>query len=142
MAQFFKEMLRFGRYKSTQGRTARQLTMLTVIVMFAIAAWRIYEMGFTGIPFLKEPAFRSLLAAVVAFGGGWFAYRLVQFPPFADFLVAVEAEMIKVYWPPKSELYSSTIVVLIVFVLLSAMIFLFDNFWVILFRWLTIIPKG
>ena len=49
-----------------------------------------------------------LLAAFV-----WVSYRLVNFPSFADFLIAVEAEMNKVSWPTRVELFRSSIVVLI-----------------------------
>ena len=36
--------------------------------------------------------------AVLAFGL-WLGYRIVNVPQFADFLIAVEAEMNKVSWP-------------------------------------------
>ena len=49
-----------------------------------------------------------LLAACV-----WVSYRLVNVPGFADFLIAVEAEMNKVSWPTRTELFRSSIVVLI-----------------------------
>ncbi len=135
MVDFLAGMFRFGRYKSTQGKIARQLTALTVTILFVIAAWRFYQLQIFGVQ-----AFRGLIAGLIALLGAWFAYRLVQFPPFADFLVSVEAEMIKVYWPPKNELYSSTIVVLVVFLLLSVLIFVFDSCWHIIFQILNILP--
>ncbi|MDR1270647.1 MAG: preprotein translocase subunit SecE, partial [Planctomycetaceae bacterium] len=71
--------------------------------------------------------------------GMWFGYRLVHWPVFADFLVSVESEMVKVSWPGKAELYSSTIVVLVMFAILSAMIYLFDLVWVFIFNFLEIL---
>ena len=44
--------------------------------------------------------FRALLAVV----GLWAAYRVVNLPAFADFLIAVEAEMNKVSWPRERAL--------------------------------------
>ena len=43
---------------------------------------------------------------------GWICYRLVNFPGFADFLIAVEAEMNKVSWPTRTELFRASMVVL------------------------------
>lgn len=140
MSKFIKEMFRVGLYKSTQGKKTRLLTMLAVWTLFIFAAVRLYQMAFVGWPILNDQFFRGLIALLVALLGGWFAFRLVQFPPFADFLVSVEAEMIKVYWPPKSELISSTKVVLAFFVLLASTIFIFDIFWQLVFKWLKVLP--
>ena len=42
----------------------------------------------------------------------WVAYRLVNVPGFADFLIAVEAEVNKVSWPTRSELFRASMMVL------------------------------
>ena len=44
------------------------------------------------------------LPVVSAIVGLWATYRSVNLPAFADFLIAVEAEMNKVSWPSWSEL--------------------------------------
>ena len=44
----------------------------------------------------------------------WVCYRLVNVPAFADFLIAVEAEMNKVSWPTRPELFRASAVVLVV----------------------------
>ena len=56
-----------------------------------------------------------LLAAAL-----WACYRLVNLPVFADFLIAVEAEMNKVSWPTRPELFRASTVVLIVIFLMGA----------------------
>lgn len=118
------------------------MTMLAVMVLFLCAGWRMTLMSFERVWLLNQHEFRLLGAGLLVAFGCWFAYRLVQFPAFADFLVSVEAEMIKVYWPSYNELYSSTIVVLVVFVLLAASIFMFDTCWQLLFRAIGVLPGG
>jgi len=70
-----------------------------------------------------------LLAACV-----WASYRLVNVPAFADFLVAVEAEMNKVSWPTRLELFRSSIVVLVLIISLTILLAGFDVFWRFFFR--------
>ena len=66
--------------------------------------------------------------------GTWFAYRLVNLPRFADFLIAVEAEMAKVSWPTRGELVRSSIVVIVVILGLAVVLFGYDAFWKMLLR--------
>jgi len=63
----------------------------------------------------------------------------VNYPKFADFLVSVEAEMAKVSWPSKGELYRATVVVIVTMFLLAAMLFAFDTIWQWFFRLIGII---
>jgi preprotein translocase subunit SecE len=65
--------------------------------------------------------------------GAWIAYRAVNLPAFADFLIAVEAEMNKVSWPTWSELFRASLVVIIVIFALAAILFGFDIFWKFVF---------
>ena len=67
------------------------------------------------------------------------AYRIVNFPPFADFLIAVEAEMYKVSWPARAELFRASIVVLVVIFFLAAVLYAYDNIWRVLFRLLRVL---
>jgi len=66
-------------------------------------------------------------------GGVWASYRLVNYPKFADFLVAVEAEMYKVSWPSRGELIRSSAVVIVVMFALAAVLFGYDLVWKFLF---------
>jgi len=65
--------------------------------------------------------------------GGWVAFRVVNVPAFTDFLIAVEAEMNKVTWPTRAELFRGSGVVLITIVCLSGILFFFDFFWKFIF---------
>ena len=49
----------------------------------------------------------------------WLAWRMVNLPPFADFLIATEAELNKVSWTTQQRLVQDTIVVLITTFLLA-----------------------
>lgn len=69
-------------------------------------------------------AIAGLLVAVL---GVWVSFRVINFPSFADFLVSVEAEMSKVSWPSKRDLYANTRVVLIFMALFTALIFVYDS---------------
>jgi preprotein translocase SecE subunit len=60
----------------------------------------------------------------------WFAWRVVNIPAFADFLIATEAEMNKVSWTTRRRLFQDTIVVLTTVVILTAFLFALDVMWI------------
>ena len=57
---------------------------------------------------------------------GWVIFRIVHFPPFAEFLIATEAEMNKVSWTSKEDLNRATTVVLATVVLMAVFLFVVD----------------
>jgi preprotein translocase SecE subunit len=59
----------------------------------------------------------------------WFAWRVVNYPTFADFLIATEAEINKVSWTSRKALFRDTIVVLTSLVLITFFLFVVDVFW-------------
>ena len=59
----------------------------------------------------------------------WFAWRLVNLPVFADFLIATEAELNKVSWTTRKRLFQDTMVVLTTVFLMSGYLFLMDQVW-------------
>ena len=142
--ELLKELFRFRRYKASQGRLIRRLTMVGVWVLFLTGAWKCTLMDYTWIARVMGYSgtsagtftliFSYSLAGVIALFGIWFGYRLINWVTFGDFLISVEGEMAKVSWPGKAELRSSTMVVLIVFLLLAAMIYIADLFLVFFFK--------
>lgn len=122
-ASVIQELFQLGLYKRTQGRIARQVTCAVVWVAVIIMAWRVWTTFGPG-----SPARYYLAAGIVAVGL-WVGYRLVNIPQFADFLIAVEAEMNKVSWPSRGELFRSTMVVIFVIFLLAIVLFAFDLVW-------------
>ena len=71
-------------------------------------------------------------------GGLWLSFRIVNMARFADFLIAVEAEMNKVSWPTRQELVRSSIVVIFIIFFMAMLLFLYDLAWEWLFRILKI----
>lgn len=93
--------------------------------------------GFTLLPDLAFTIPMILTALTV-----WFAWRAVNFPPFADFLIATEAEINKVSWSSRKSLIRDTIVVLVSLVLITLFLFVVDVFWGFLLsrEWVSVLP--
>jgi preprotein translocase subunit SecE len=138
VSAFFQELFRAGLYKRSQGRITRQVTFVVVAVTLALGGLRMMQ---TLMEF-DQPIQYGVPAILVALGA-WVTYRLVNYPSFADFLIAVEAEMNKVSWPTRSELIRSSMVVLIMIFVLAAVLFGFDFFWRTFFvHVVPILPHG
>ncbi len=73
------------------------------------------------------PSVQFTVPLLLLAGSIWLAWRLVNMPTFADFLIATEAELNKVSWASQRKLVQDTIVVLITVALMS--IFLFGTDW-------------
>jgi preprotein translocase subunit SecE len=120
-------LFRFGLYKRSQGRVARQVTFAALAVIMALAAWCLndyyagkLESGIWG---------RYAAPLVVLLGGLWASFRIVQMPNFADFLISVEAEMNKVSWPTWAELFRASMVVILMIFILAGILFFYDFAW-------------
>jgi preprotein translocase subunit SecE len=131
---FFRELLRIGIYKRTQGRVTRQITFAAIAAVIALGLMRLSKLE-AG----HGLQWQFALPGVLLLLGLWASYRVVNVPAFADFLIAVEAEMNKVSWPTRSELGRASAVVLIVIFSLAFLLFVFDFFWHTLFTWLRIL---
>jgi preprotein translocase SecE subunit len=59
----------------------------------------------------------------------WIAWRAVNYPAFADFLIATEAELNKVSWSTRRRLMQDTVVVLITVALTAVFLFATDMTW-------------
>lgn len=59
----------------------------------------------------------------------WLAFRVVNMPSFAEFLIATEAEMNKVSWTSKRRLGQDTVVVLVTTIMLTVFLLVVDFFW-------------
>jgi preprotein translocase subunit SecE len=141
---FVQELGRVGLYKRTQGRITRQVTAAALLVTIALGCWQL-SLVFKTWSWLQargrglEFAIPGLLLAL----GAWLCYRLVNYPPFADFLIAVEAEMAKVSWPSRRELVRATIVVLVSMFVLTVMLSVYDTaWWLLLYKLLNISGKA
>jgi preprotein translocase subunit SecE len=119
-----QEFFRFGLYKRSQGRIARQITFGSLAVIFVLAAWCLNDYYSN-----RGPSARIVAPLAVLVLGVWASFRVVQLPSFADFLISVEAEMNKVSWPSRTELFRSSIVVMLMIFLLAFVLFAFDLMW-------------
>ncbi|HEY1192299.1 MAG TPA: preprotein translocase subunit SecE, partial [Gemmata sp.] len=59
----------------------------------------------------------------------WVAFRAVNVPDFAEFLIATEAEMNKVSWSTRKRLAQDTVVVLVTTLLMTVFLLAVDLFW-------------
>lgn len=121
-----QKLFSFGLYKRSQGRITRQATFAALAVSVALGCWQLSESLINFGPAIQFGVPGALLLL------GWYlAFCVVNYPRFADFLIAVEAEMNKVTWPSRKELIRSSIVVLVTIFLLAIILFSYDLFW----RW-------
>src|SRR5262249_57141861 len=98
-------------YKTNQGRLVRRLTILGILVLvgagvYTLIAHNILSGNWTiHLPFARTefgPRYVTLLPdialtvpLILIAAGLWFSWRAVNYPVFADFLIATEAEMNK-----------------------------------------------
>jgi len=126
---FFLNLGQTGLFKPMQGWYARLYTALGLGVIAAAGVWHVYESSID-----YTPLWRLGIPAVLALGFGWLIFRIVHFQPFAEFLIATEAEMNKVSWTSKEDLYRTTTVVLTTVVLMAVCLFVVDWLWLFILR--------
>ncbi|MCS7015800.1 MAG: preprotein translocase subunit SecE [Gemmatales bacterium] len=133
-----------GLYKKGQGIWLRRLTMIGIILLLAAGVWHYthFHLGGSGewhirlpfaavsLCFVRMP--RLTLSLLVLGLGSWWAWRLVNYPRFADFLVSAENEMVKVYWPSWRSLSRDTVVVLVTMILLAIFLYMMDVVWTLI----------
>ena len=152
-APLLRSLFQLSVYKRSQGKIARQVNFAAMAVVIFIGGWQLYAtMGLwhVGRWFGATPENLDSLDRMAGLGiccslvliGLWIAYRLVNMPNFADFLIAVEAEMNKVSWPTRVELVRSSIVVIFLIVFLSLILFGYDLFWRELLDMLGVVNVG
>ena len=121
-----------SRYKRSQGRIARQVTFFAILATVVIGAWQLSG-GSTGDLFARFMTVEKarivaqyVVPSLLAVLGAWAAFRIVNIPRFADFLISVEAEMNKVSWPSHAELMRASLVVIVLIFGLTLVLFAYD----------------
>ncbi len=139
---FLSELLRFGLYKPNQGKVVRQLSFVGGAILALLTAFQLSQMDIWGMLFTavggkalgnSSPWLMLVLLGALAI---WVCFRAVNYPKFADFLIAVEAEMNKVSWPGKQELWRASLVVIFVIFAMAGLLFLFDVIWTYVFEFI------
>jgi len=133
----WSELLSVSVYKRSQGRATRQATFAALAVTLAVGVWRLAQLlplwlaGSAALPSAGADlgVYRFVVPGVLLAAGLWFAYRMVNVPRFADFLIAVESEMAKVSWPTTGEVARSSAVIIFLIFALAAILAGYDLFW-------------
>jgi preprotein translocase subunit SecE len=112
-------------YQRKQGRVIRGCTAGAILLAFVLAAQALYHSVLLDIG--TNTAY--VVVGLLSLAGVWIAFRAVNYPVFADFLIDVESEMTKVTWPSWGELQRATVVVLATMFLFSALLFGYDIAW-------------
>lgn len=113
-------------YQWKQGKVLRRSTAGAILLSFVLASNALYHsvlydnMGTT----YATAVFGAIIAV-----GAWVAFRVINYPVFADFLIDVESEMAKVTWPSWADLQRATVVVLGTMFVFSVLLFGYDIAW-------------
>ncbi len=135
-AEMLPELFRFGLYKSRQGRLVRRATLLclAVLAFFGCVALAGQLQGVMADSPQYARYVRLGVPAVIWVLSCWVAFRAVNVPKLADFLISVEAELERVIWPGQQQVIQATIVVLVVMFSLGMFLTVADLVWKAMFR--------
>ena len=139
IGSLIQELFQFGVYKGRQGKATRQTTFALLAITIFLGVCRMFTVLL--VPRLDGRGMGFLIAGLVLALGLWLSYRIVNYPPFADFLIAVEAEMNKVSWPTRDVLVRSSLVVIFVILALAGILFCYDLLWKWLFHVLGVVKS-
>ncbi|MEZ6033765.1 MAG: preprotein translocase subunit SecE [Planctomycetaceae bacterium] len=132
MSSMLPELFRFTIHKSNQGRMVRQFTFFAIAVVAAFGCLTLANGPLMSYPKSIQVGVPTLVWVVCC----WVAFRIVNVPRFADFLVSVESELEKVTWPDRQEVIQATVVVLCTMFFLGLFLFLIDLVWTWLFAFI------
>ncbi|MEQ8849048.1 preprotein translocase subunit SecE [Botrimarina sp.] len=124
MTAYLQELFQLRLFKPKQGRHARQATLIAIGAVLAAGA---YSLRNSLVAEGYGPSVALGVPLAVLLVTGWAAFRLIQLPKFAEFLIAVEAEMNKVSWPTQSQLLKASGVVIFVIFGLAMLLYLYDT---------------
>jgi preprotein translocase SecE subunit len=132
-------------YKKGQGLRVRRGTLLGILILAGCGVYTLLShdtlttgnpnwdltIPFSGGRILRLlPDLRFTVPILIVAVTLWLANRVINFPAFADFLIATEAELNKVSWTTRKRLVQDTVVVLVTMFLFTAFMFFVDIAWV------------
>jgi preprotein translocase subunit SecE len=122
----------FHIYKRGQGRYARTITLVAVILIGLIGAAALSGklQGTVG------PALQFGIPAIAAVLLGVVMVWVVNRAKSADFLIATEGEMKKVSWSSKKEIVGSTKVVIVAVFIMSVILYTVDFLFAVFFEFI------
>ena len=134
-------------YKGNQGVRVRRGTIvalltvgvcgiITLVTHRSLGSSRVgandwnWELPFTDLYLPLMHQIHITLPILLSIGALWVAWRVVNWPAFADFLIATEAEINKVSWTTRRRLMQDTVVVLVTVFLFTTFLFVVDIIWI------------
>jgi preprotein translocase SecE subunit len=135
------------QYKANQGVRVRRGTFLGLLLIIGAGIWTMVNNRTLGagdwvVDVLNTDYALYLMyhvaylgPVVILLGLGWIAWRVVNWPLFADFLIATEAELNKVSWITRRRLVQDSIVVLVTVFLMAVFLFIVDIAWIKALSW-------
>ena len=120
------------------GTTTLGLTKWVHAMFFAgtiVVGWlfvKVIETTWTALNLTFVWAPPPIMWAVIAVGGGGagaLALYMWRHPKVNKLSVEIVTELSKVSWPTRKELYASTVVVIVLSIIASIILWLFDFFW-------------
>lgn len=139
-SSFWSEVFAASLYKPNSGRVVRQVTAVAIAIVALFGAWKLHL--FLNTNYEVAPAVSLGSGCLLAVVSIWMAFRLVNWPRFAEFLIDVEIEMSKVSWANWDYLVRATVVVIAVMFVTGAALFVYDVFWQWLFKAIGFINMG
>ncbi len=130
-----------GAYKAGQGSLARLSATLGLIITLLLGCVELYAWiqspkdtaliplaVFESLPLLRVPfSLQFVFCAALFIGGTWGIRRWLSRPATVDALIETESEMKKVSWPTPEESRNATVIVILVALVLTAALFMFDQ---------------
>jgi preprotein translocase subunit SecE len=124
-APFLANLTQTSLYKPLQGKQARLWTAVGLGLIIVFGLREVYLTLSASSNAVTSFGVPAAIGVVLA----WFTFRLLEFPPFVEFLIATEAEMNKVSWTSRDDLKRATTVVLVTVFLMAVFLFGVDWLW-------------
>jgi len=124
-APFLANLTQTNLYKPLQGKQARLWTAVALGLIVVFGLRELFESLKDRTTTVYAFGIPTLVGVVLA----WLTFRLLQYPPFVEFLIATEAEMNKVSWTSRDDLKRATTVVLVTVALMAVFLFGVDWVW-------------
>lgn|GEM_PF-942406 len=141
----------FSVYKPNQGKPTRLATGAGAALLIALTMWFLYYDVSASFPALKKAnesinrPWWNITVLVLGVAAGVFAWRMVNKPRHAEFLIATDSEMKKVSWTSRKQLWGSTKVVIFFMLFIAATLFVIDLLFHYLFYLMNVLkfkPMG
>ncbi len=123
-------------YKKGQATLTRLIAAVIVVLLLGWGSYALFAgiyaenwtsssiVSIPGVGLSITPAF--LIALGVFVGGGIILFRVLNRPNLVDLFIDTEVEMKKVSWPTRAEAWSSSMIVIVVTMIITVMLFVFD----------------